>query len=193
MVQGFKLQKFDGKVEKDYPYRSMIGSLMHSSNSCRPDISYAVGYLSRFSNCFNESHWNAGMKIIRYLRDTQDYSMIYNKENVTENIIIGYCDARFSQEVDFKSTTGFAIFLNNKLISWKSTKQINTALSAAEAEVVAAVECIKEIIWIKNILNDMKLKVREPIVVFEDNQACIKIAESEIIVELNMLDIKQHS
>jgi hypothetical protein len=47
--------------------------------------------------------------------------------------------------------------------------------------VVAAVECIKEIIWIKNILNDMKLKVREPIVVFEDNQACIKIAESEII------------
>lgn len=55
MVQGFKLQKFDGKLEKNYPYRSMIGSLMHSSNSCRPDISYAVGYLARFANCFNQA------------------------------------------------------------------------------------------------------------------------------------------
>jgi hypothetical protein len=180
MVQGFKLQKFDGKIDKNYPYRSMIGSLMHIANSCRPDISYAVGYLSRFSNYFNESHWNAGMKIIRYLRDTRDNSLIYKRKITDENELIGYCDASFSQE-DFRSTTGYAIYLNNKLISWKSCKQVNTALSAAEAEIVAATECIKEIIWIKNILKDLRQKVQEPIIIFEDNQACIKIAESENI------------
>jgi hypothetical protein len=45
---------------------------------------------------------------------------------------------------DHKSTSGYNIFINDNLVSWRSVKQKTTALSTAEAEIDAATECVKE-------------------------------------------------
>ncbi len=72
---------------------------------------------------------------------------------------IAYLDVSFGMNEDLKSTTGFLIYLNDKLISWKTTKQKTTALSAAETEINAATEWVKEALWIKGLLGDMNIKM----------------------------------
>jgi hypothetical protein len=92
-----------------------------------------------------------------------------------------YVDADWAGSVDnWKSTSGFAIFLNDCLISWKSSKQTIVALSIAEAEYIALSSCIQELTWIYQLLQEPGIKIQKEIVVFEDNQACIEIANNTI-------------
>lgn len=51
------------------PYRQLIGSLLHLSNTVRPDISFAVGYLSRFVHQPTEELYRAAKHVLRYLRE----------------------------------------------------------------------------------------------------------------------------
>lgn len=44
---------------KNKPYREAVGSLMYASLGTRPDITYAVGILSRFVQNPGLPHWNA--------------------------------------------------------------------------------------------------------------------------------------
>ena len=64
-------------------------------------------------------------------------------------------------------------------ISWESSKQKLTAQSTAEAEYIALAEATKEALWLRKVLRDIGLEVRM-IPMYEDNQACIKIAENPV-------------
>ena len=73
-----------------------------------------------------------------------------------------------------KSTTGGVIFLNGGPISWSSRQQKIVAQSTAEAEIIAATEVTKEVVHIKLLLTELGVrKTDAPILVNEDNQACI--------------------
>ena len=41
------------------PYRELVGCLLHLSNTTRPYIAFAAGYLSRFMQNSGSSHWKA--------------------------------------------------------------------------------------------------------------------------------------
>jgi hypothetical protein len=43
----------------------------------RPDIAYQVGSLSRVTHCFNDTHIAAAKHLLRYLRTTKDYQLVY--------------------------------------------------------------------------------------------------------------------
>jgi len=43
------------------PYRSLVGSLMYIAISTRPDITYTVGCLASFLNCYRPEHWEAAI------------------------------------------------------------------------------------------------------------------------------------
>ena len=42
----------------EMPYLGAIGDLMYLATHTRPDISFAVNLLSRFSSCPTQRHWN---------------------------------------------------------------------------------------------------------------------------------------
>lgn len=42
--------------ESTFPYQQIIGYLMYLVVLTRPDIAYAVGYLSQFNNCYSDEH-----------------------------------------------------------------------------------------------------------------------------------------
>ena len=50
------------------PFRELICKLAHLSRTVRPDISFAVGVLSRFMDNPGITHWNAAKRILRYLK-----------------------------------------------------------------------------------------------------------------------------
>ena len=61
-------------------YQSAIGSLMYLSVSTRPDISYAVGNLARFSSKPTKEHWIALKCVMHYLNGTVKHGILYSQE-----------------------------------------------------------------------------------------------------------------
>ena len=164
-------------------YCGIVGSLIYASISTRPDITHAVNMLSRFMSRPGKNHLNAGKRILRYLQGTSEYGLQY-KRNRNENgkiTISAYSDSDWGGDSeDRKSTTGYVVFINDNLVSWNTKKQATVALSTAEAELMAAAEVIKEVLWMKYILNELMYEVSLPINIFIDNQSTIKIIQNDV-------------
>nr|GFC76700.1 retrovirus-related Pol polyprotein from transposon TNT 1-94 [Tanacetum cinerariifolium] len=120
-------------------YRSMIGSLMYLMSS-RPDIVHATCLCARYQEKPTEKHLKEVKRIFRYLWGTVNTGLWYTKDSGFE--LTGFLDAGYMGCKDtFKSTSGGAQFLGEKLVSWSSKKQDCTALLTAEAEYVSLSAC----------------------------------------------------
>ncbi|GJS72488.1 hypothetical protein Tco_0705329 [Tanacetum coccineum] len=108
-------------------YRSMIGALMYLTSS-RPDIVHATCLCARYQAKPTEKHLKEVKRIFRYLRGTVNTGLWYSKDSGIE--LTGFSDADYAGCKDtFKSTSGGAQFLGEKLVSWSSKK--NTRLYCA--------------------------------------------------------------
>ena len=63
-------------------YSQLIGSLLYIFNKTRPDISYAVGILSRCTSNPSREHWIALERVFRYLRGTGYPDVVKGYSNV---------------------------------------------------------------------------------------------------------------
>ena len=91
--------------------------------------------------------------------------------------ITAYTDSDWaSEKSDRKSISGYCIYLSNSLISWGSQKQNCVALSTMEAEYIAIATAIKEILFIKKLLNELEILSEIPIL-YCDNLAAIEITK----------------
>jgi hypothetical protein len=68
----------------------MVGSLNYLTTTT-PDIAYFVSVLSQFMAKPIEDHWNAAKGVLRYLKDTLDYGIIYTDSFDVE--LTGYSDS----------------------------------------------------------------------------------------------------
>jgi hypothetical protein len=81
------------------------------------DITFAVGYMSRFMEQPTMEHLQAVKRILRYVAGTLDYGLHYGRAPDTVRFI-GYCNSDFAGDVDTsKSTTGTMFFLSDCLVS----------------------------------------------------------------------------
>ncbi|GJZ20779.1 retrovirus-related pol polyprotein from transposon TNT 1-94 [Tanacetum coccineum] len=75
--------------------------------------------------------------------------------------LTGFSDADYAGCKDtFKSTSGGAQFLGEKLVSWSSKKQDCTALSTAEAEYVSLSVCCAQVLW-RDTVNGLWLSLQQ--------------------------------
>jgi hypothetical protein len=86
----------------------------------------------------------------------------------------GFTDSDWGNSLSRKSTTGLLARYNRGLILWRSKLQKTVSLSSAEAEYYAASEMAIEIIYLRNLLSNMRLPQKDNTAVFEDNTACIE-------------------
>ncbi len=100
-------------------YQSAVGSLMYLSVSTRPDISFAVSSLARFSSKPTTEHWTALKRLLQYLKGTLTQGILYTKDGSSS--IIGYTDSDWAGDVnDRKSTSGYMFLLSGGPISRRS-------------------------------------------------------------------------
>ena len=161
---------------KDVPYQEAVGCLMYLAQSTRPDILYAVNMLSRFNKNPGQKHWNGVKHVMRYLRGTSNFKLVY-KKNV-DSKIIGYCDADWGSDPDErKSTTGNIFMAQGGAISWMCKKQPTVALSTCEAEYMSVSAAVQEASWWRG-LSAKLANADEVIEIRCDNQSCIAIAKN---------------
>ena len=195
-----------------WKYRTIIGMLMFLSANTRPDLSYAVHQAARFSHAPRHSHAVAVKRILRYLQTTKDKGM--NLTPSSEQRVDCYVDSDFagmfavenSQDpVSVKSRTGYVILYRGSPLLWVSKLQTQIALSTMEAEYVALSQSMRDLIPIRQILQEImetvfhaqptiayhahskafedvapgtisSLSTIEQSTVYEDNHACLKFA-----------------
>ena len=94
------------------PYASAVGSLMYAMLCTRPDICYAVGVVSRYQSDPGVEHWTAVKHILKYLKRTRDYMLVYSSGSLKT---LGYTDSDFQGDIDSsKSTSGYVFTLNGE-------------------------------------------------------------------------------
>lgn len=161
----------------EVPYLNAIGALMYLTNCTRPDISFAVNLLARFSSSPTKRHWNGIKHIFRYLRGTTDLGLFY--PNDSKQGLIGYADAGYlSDPHKARSQTGYVFMNGGTAISWRSQKQTLVATSSNHAEVIALNEASRECEWLRSMTQLIWTscgldKDKAPTLIYEDNAACV--------------------
>jgi len=175
-------------INGEKPYRELIGSLMYACMATRPDICAAVNYFSQYQSNPLEEHWKGLKRILRYIQGTLDLSLCYT--NQSKSPLAGYADADFANGSDRKSVTGFVIDVFGNLVSWCTRKQRTVALSTTEVEFVSLATASAEVLWVKMLLGNLGLPLKDPIPVYEDNQSCIHSSKSWDQRRMKHIDVK---
>ena len=186
-----------------FDYASAVGGLLYLSITARPDIAQSVGVLSRYMSCPSEEACSAARQVIKYLYATKEYGITYTRESggsphITaytharknkiavddpfgDNTLIGtYCDADLAGDEDTrKSTSGLVIVMHGGVICWSSRLQPTIALSTAEAETIAGVEAVKQVMHLRLLLHELGIDQRGPSTIYEDNNAAISLAHGK--------------
>ncbi|CAH2103986.1 unnamed protein product [Euphydryas editha] len=193
MEINLKMEKdINNNSDKKYPYQQLIGSLMYLSVLTRPDITFSVSFLSQYNNCFNERHWKHLKRLLKYLKGTKEYGLVYKKTTVN---LHGFVDADWAScALDRRSYTGFCFLMSNSVVSYESKKQKTVALSSTEAEYMALSESCKEGIYLINLLNELVQCGNMPLYLYSDNQSSIKLASNPLFhnKRTKHIDIRHH-
>ncbi|XP_052192797.1 secreted RxLR effector protein 161-like [Diospyros lotus] len=179
------------KMEK-IPYTNVIGTIMYSMISTRPDLAFSISLHSRFMSNPGKIHWEALKYVLRYINGSADIGLIYKKNCDVFNLV-GYVDSDFAGDRNSqKSTTSFFFTLGGNCISWKSQLQPLVALSSTEAEYVAVTDAFKEAIWLQGLLKEIHM-LQDKVVVFSDSQSAIHLCKNPVYYERTKhVDVKFH-
>jgi hypothetical protein len=172
-------------MDEKWNYSSVVGMLLYLSTNTRPDISFSVSQVARFSAAPKKSHATAIKTIARYLHSTRDKGMVLKPRGDLKLEL--YVDADFAglykREPDCeassaRSRTGYIIMLGGCPLVWKSQLQTEISLSTLEAEYSALSYSLKALLPLKRLLKgvatvlklDQKLQATILAEVFEDNK-----------------------
>nr|GEX38072.1 copia protein [Tanacetum cinerariifolium] len=154
-------------------YRSMTGALMYLTSS-RPDIVHATCLCARYQAKPTKKHLKEVKRIFCYLRRTINMGLWYTKDFGFE--LTGFSDADYAGCKDtFKSTSGGAQFLGEKMVSCSSKKQDCMELSIAEAKYVSLSTCCAQVIWIQTQLMNYGFHFNK-ILIYYDSKSAIAIS-----------------
>jgi hypothetical protein len=188
MVQGLQLQRPDkslpipsdiSKWVENTPYRSLVGSLMYIAVGSRPDIAFAVGRLSSFVDCYRPEHWQAAIRVLRYLKGTRCLALQLGGANTLQ--LTGFSDSDYANCADTsRSVGGYCFTLGSGVISWSSRKQRTVADSSCYAEYIALHETAHEATFLRQLLMGLDLLPSNPTPIHCDNDAAAILTEDHV-------------
>ncbi|KAG5861680.1 hypothetical protein JTB14_013125 [Gonioctena quinquepunctata] len=148
--EGIQLGKEDEEeLNSTFPYREAVGALMYPND------------------------WHSTRHCIC---SSTDLGIIY-KPGAKEELKT-FSDADHGgDDTTGRSTTGVLSMYADGAISWYSQRQTSVAISTTEAEIVAASEAAREIVWLKRLFEEI-IVLRAVPTLMVDNKAAIKLAEN---------------
>ncbi len=178
-------------------FLEIVGMLNYMCTWTRPDLAYAVSTMSGFLSNHNKCHYESLKHILRYLVGTQDFKMTYEFDkdsDMQESPFVAYTDSDWAgNEENRRSRTGYCINWHGACIAWCSKLQSTVAQSAMEAEFLALSKVVTHVQGLQNAYSSLVGLPSSPATIFEDNQACLKVANGEAdLRRVRHVQIKQH-
>ena len=171
----------DRRGQKEY--RGLVGQLPHMASLSRPEISNAVREISRHGHCCTSKHLKAAKKIAAYVWQTPKRGWTLNPtrkwDGKTKDFLFkvsGKSDSNYATCASTrKSVTGYVVYLEDAPVAVKSLMQQIIALSVTEVELIALVQCVQEMFFVKKVLESMGLKVELPMTIECDNKGAVDL------------------
>ena len=188
--------------QETWNYRSVIGKLNFIAANTRPDISMAVHQAARYSANPKAIHEVAVKHIGRYLHHTRTKGLILRPK--PDKTLNAYVDADFAGRWhqnyahlrdSVLSRTGYVLTFCGCPVLWASKLQSEVALSTTEAEYIALSTCMRELLPMRTLLQDITTysfisdmecgqsttfaKTLETSNIYEDNASCIVVATTD--------------
>jgi len=158
------------------PYRELVGSLNYLAVATRPDISYAVGRLASYLDCYQEEHWNAALRVLRYVKGTR--LLVLTLGGSSSPSLLGYADSDYANCPETsRSVSGYCYSLGSGMFSWSSKKQKHTTDSTCYAEYVALHHAGKELIFLRELLEGLGFPMPHSTALHCDNDAARQLTE----------------
>ncbi|KAK3242996.1 hypothetical protein CYMTET_47334 [Cymbomonas tetramitiformis] len=149
------------------PYRSILGSLLWHSRTSRPDIYYAVIYLSQFVACPSEDSMKALIRIAQYLDCTAHYRMAfyYPERPARVLTLFVYSDADLARDLEnsARSYAGMVIFFCGMILQYGTVRQTITETSSTGSEYVAASTAAQRVVSLMFMLTEIFGYIQHPI------------------------------
>jgi hypothetical protein len=175
---------------RNIPYHEAVGSLMYASLGTRPDITYAVQTVSRFTKNPGAAHWEAVKRIFRYLKGTRELWLSYGG---IARELTGYADADGNMAEDRHAISGYAFLLHGGAVSWTTKRQEIISLSTTESEYIAATYAAKEALWLRSLISQLFDTTLDATTLFSDNQSAIALTKDhQYHARTKHIDVRFH-
>ena len=166
-----------------HKYRSGVGKLIHLMRWSRPEIYNAVRELTMHMGKCNEFHFAAMIRVMKYCADTPNRGWLISPKRVWDGkdknfefILVGLPDASYAScKRTRRSVTGIVVLFEGVVLVAKSGMQKVVCLSTTEAEVIAMVMCVQEMMYIDKVVTSMGLKIKKPMMVHCDNKGAVDL------------------
>ena len=120
---------------------------------------------------------------MKYCRDTSTRGWILKprrkwdgKTLDIEIELTGEADSNYATCTDTRrSVSGIVVKMEDTVVAVKSGMQKVVALSTTEAETIAIVQCVQELLYIMKLIESLKMKVRKPMIVYSDNKGAVDL------------------
>ena len=126
-----------------------------------------------------EPHLAALKRIIRYVKGTLHLGLVLRPSLQSELTV--YSDVDWAGCPDTrKSTSGYAVFLGDNLVSWSSKRQNTVSRSSAEAEYRAVANGVAEATWLRQLLLELHAPPQRTSLVYCDNISAVYMSSNPI-------------
>ena len=170
----------NGGVALDDPltFRAIVGSLQYMCLT-QPDIAFAVNRLSQFMHCPTSLHLEAAKRVLRYLAGTANKGIFFS--NKTPLTLHAYSDVEWAgDQDDYTSTGAYIVYLGKQPISWSSRKMKGVARSSTEAEYQSLTSTASEVMWIANVLEELRFPLTTTPTLYCDNIGATYLAANPV-------------
>jgi hypothetical protein len=200
-----------------FGYRQVLGELTYAYVICRLDIGFAVTFLARFALAPHYDHYMALKHVVRYLRRTIDWGLVYWRPSPVTSLptvsmdhppldpslppfptcpltqLVGFVDASYAADPKTRhSITGIIFCYGGAAVAYKSKLQTTVATSSTKSEFYAAVHAAKIAKYLHSVLDELGFPCSGPTPLYEDNQAAIAMVnESRPTPCVRHIDIQQ--
>lgn len=133
-------------------YLSILGSLSYLAVGTRPDIAFAVNFLSRFLASPNNTHWKGVQHLLSYIAGLKEVCLdLFPKDD--GQALKCYCDASWGGEFSRAAHGIFLTFFSCPIL-WIARRQTTVAASTCHAEFMALGLGIRNLLWVINLIED---------------------------------------
>lgn len=171
----------DDSMDCDHTqYMELLGSLLYIVKT-RPDIAFAVNRMAMRARKATVKDMNALFRILGYLYATRARGVTLRPMNTCHLRLAAWCDASYALHEDGRSHSGYGFTFvgsTSGMFYARSSKQTNVTLSSTEAELYAAVDATKDIMWFRSLMDEIGFTQTEPTPMYVDNASMIILANS---------------
>ena len=159
--------------QSEYDCRSVLGLILWIAHACRPDVMFASSLIARYtSRPPTRNIVHAVQHLAWYIVNTREHTLTFHHD--TQHELLAYVDASFANDLETRrSWYSYVLVWAGAAVAYQAKLSSCVAPSTRDAEIIAAVQCVKQVIAYRILLSELGVSPCTATKTYIDNLACV--------------------